>query len=79
MTVSGKTNRAGAKIEVKNADGSVLRTTTGSTTAVNGLYAFTCSGTVSGADGSKNLTVKATGPNGNVVTATVPVTKTSGT
>jgi hypothetical protein len=79
VTIAGKTNRAGAKIEVKNADGTLLCSTTGSSTAVNGLYSFSCSGTVTGATGSKSLTVKATGPNGNVVTVQVPVTLTSGT
>ena len=78
VTVSGKTNRSGAKIEVKNADGTVLCTTTGSTTAASGLYAFSCSGTVTGADGAKTLTIKATGPNGNTVSTTVPVTKAAG-
>jgi hypothetical protein len=79
VTVSGSTNRSGAKIEVKNADGTVLCSTTGATTAVGGLYSFSCAGTVSGAPGSKSLSVKATGPNGNVVTVQVPVTLTSGT
>ena len=79
VTVSGSTNRSGAKIEVKNADGTVLCTTTGATTAVNGLYSFSCSGTIGGVLGPKTLTVKATGPNGNTVTVQVPVTLTSGT
>ena len=48
VTVSGSTNRSGAKIEVKNADGTVLCSTTGATTAVGGLYSFSCAGTVSG-------------------------------
>ena len=79
VTVSGTTNRSGTKIEVKNPDGSVLCTTTGSTTAVNGWYTFSCAGTVPGPEGQKTLTVKATGPNGNVVTAQVPVTVVSPT
>lgn len=74
VTVSGTTNRPGVKIEVVRADGSVLCTTTGSTTSAAGRFGFSCAGTVSGTPGQTRLTIRATGPNGGRTTSTVDVT-----
>lgn len=74
VTISGTTNRASVRVEVKRADGSVLCTTTGSATGANGRFGFSCSGALTGAPGVQHLTIRATGANGGTASAAVDVT-----
>jgi hypothetical protein len=74
VTISGTTNRASVKVEVKRTDGSVLCATTGSASGANGRFGFACSGALTGAPGVQHLTIRATDANGNSASAALDVT-----
>lgn len=77
LTITGSTNVPNASIVVKTDKGAVLCTTTSAATASYGSFPFSCSGTLTGYDGARMLTVTASVPNLPAAKVSLQVTKTT--